>query len=404
MRLVGSSLIAAIAFSAISTTSAFAGGAIENTTCSAIPSGGQTHQYSQGTLSIAFAAGDTVSWTNLTASGLVTGVNGGTPTTNVTSPGSYTAGASDTSFQLALVGFPGDLVDVSCSLAAGGGTIGESQTGATLNGISNNTGSRFGAGGNQATKNSIFLSTQNLPGNGLNKPEWNAWLNAESRVYTGGLNGSSYDVVVGVDKMIGADALVGVLAGYGRIGLTEGAATTSALSPQVGVYFGSRMQGGLIVDGFIAAARPQVFTAGTSFNSFRRSAGLTLTGRIDAAGQDVRPFINAIGFTESQPAFTGTGGPVLANNITSITVSAGALINFSTPIGGTQLRPYLSGAIDYRKRSSTLGVTDMFFAPRIGFGVSGPTSIGNISISIDVGKSRSDTVDIGAVFNYELNF
>jgi hypothetical protein len=204
--------------------------------------------------------------------------------------------------------------------------------------------------------------------------------------------------------LISNDLLVGMLFGYGRIAVSEGGVSASALSPMIGVYVGSRTQSGLVIDAFATTARPVTSTAGTSFASNRHAIGLTITGQTQFNGHDLKPFLNAKGFVENQPAYTGTGGAVAANSIQSTTISAGVTMNFDTPLVGTELKPFISGAMDYRRRTSTLNGTDTLFYPRIGFGLSGPLQGGQFSFSVDAGKSRSDTFDVGALLKLVFSF
>jgi plastocyanin len=396
-----SSLIAFTTFGG----SAMASGSIYADSCSALSAAPRVMNGFESN-DVSVAAGDTVTWTGL---GIVNifGSVAGTTSGSATNGAKVFSAAGTERFALGVDGTTLSCTPASSSNAGStsGSAGGESQSGATATGVGQNSDNRFGDGdGNTATKNSIFVSTQNLGSGSLETPDWNAWISAEARTFAGGFSGGSLDMVGGIDKLINNDLLVGVLFGYGRVAVVEGGVSASALSPMFGVYVGSRTESGLVIDGFATGALPVTSTSGTSFTSTRYAAGLTITGRSEFRGNELRPYLNAKGFTEAQPAYIGTGGAVAANSIQSLTVSAGVRMNFVTALPGTELQPFISGAIDYRNRTSTLNGVDTFFYPRIGFGVNGPLSGGQFSFSIDAGKSRSDTIDIGALLKLEFIF
>jgi hypothetical protein len=171
-----------------------------------------------------------------------------------------------------------------------GSVIGaNSQTNATRTDISNNTQNRLnGGGGNTATCNSVFLSTQNLTGaqSQFGQHEWNAWVSLE-----------------------------------GRTDIQNATQRTEITSVALGAYFAKRVQSDLLLDGFISVARPEYQTQDTTFTSNRTSASLSLTGSYTSGAWSVTPFAKFGAYSEQQPAYTGTGA--LLRPMTSPT-SAGA--------------------------------------------------------------------------------
>lgn len=279
------------------------------------------------------------------------------------------------------------------------------QTQAFFNSMATNTQSRFGGGaGNTVTKNRMFVSTQNMARSQMETTEWNAWVSAEGRNYNGGIDGYSADVVVGADKLFSDNFLAGVLLGFSHTDIKDATKSAKVGSPAIGTYFASRFAGDLILDSYVSYARPEYKLDGTSFKSDRTSVGLSLTGEYAASTGTIRPFGRLSGYSEDQPAYTGTGGAVASNKVDSYKASLGARFESGTPLGSTGLMPYLSGAVDYVSSKSTVTGKDDFVAPRVGFGVSGPVGGGNLSFDIDGGKVTSDTYDVGLRATYEFNF
>jgi Autotransporter beta-domain len=357
------------------------------------------------TNAVTVASGDTVSWTGagvVSHDSAVAGTDSGSTTNgsrlfSAAGTNNFSSGAGGTTLSCTLAS--------STNAGSSGGNLGgNSQTGATNTGVGNNSQSRFGDGGdNTVSQNSIFISTSNMGSGRLEQADWNAWISAEARSYSGGLSGGSFDVVVGVDRLITPDFLVGGLLAYGRIAITDGTTPASANSPALGAYFGKRMGDDLILDGFASFAKPLNNTDGGRFTSTRVSAGLTLTGKTQWQGQELRPFVYAKGFNETQPSYlNGLAVNIAANTITSYSVSAGARMNFTGT--GNALVPYVSVAMDYRSSSSTANGTDRYFYPRVGFGVAGQLADGFLNLDIDFGKSRSDTFDSGVKVNWLFTF
>jgi len=292
-------------------------------------------------------------------------------------------------------GASGNLPSTASNLSA------NSQTRAITRGVSTNSQSRLsGSGNNIATKNRVFISTQNLVGGQLNTLEWNTWISAEARKYNGASSGFSYDVVLGTDKLIGTDAVIGAVIGFGRTDLTVGANSTSAKAPAIGLYFGKRLQQDLILDGYLSFARPQYTTTAGNFTSRRTSLSLSLTGKYATANYVVRPFGNITGYSEQQPAFNA----IPANSISDYSASAGARFEMLKPLGDGNMTPYFSAAIDYSYSRTTAVGTSTFFYPRIGAGISGQVGGGHLRLDADAGKASADTFDYGLRATYEFNF
>lgn len=280
-----------------------------------------------------------------------------------------------------------------------------SQSRAIANGLTANSRSRLGAGGsNTVSRSGMFFSTQNATRSALETAEYNLWVSGELRNFNGGLDGFSADLTLGVDRLITENTLAGLLLAYGRTDLDDGLGEATVDSPAIGAYFASRFAGDLILDAYLAYARPETETAGTTFKSDRVSAGMMLSGQYALSTGTMRPFARLNASVEDQPAYTGTNGPVAATDLRSYTASVGTRFESAVALGSTGLLPYISGAIDYGYTDNGLSASDDFFYPRIGFGVAGPIGAGYFALDVDAGKARSDTYDVGLRLTYEAKF
>lgn len=303
---------------------------------------------------------------------------------------------------------------ISCARAATGSVTGSgallsgnSQTSATQTGVSRNTQGRLGGGfGNTVTANSVFLSTQNLPGNlgDGTRPDGNLWASLEWRGYDGSVTGRSGDFVGGIDWLLNDRLVLGALVAFGYMDIATSTTAAVIRSPSVGGYFGTRLGDELFADGFVSLARPTYATQGTSFVASRVSAAFSVTGNWQQGNLLLSPYVKAKGFREWQPAFTGTGGAVAANQVNSFNVSLGAKVSPLQPMGVGGFLPYLSVALDYGYANTSASGVDVFFSPRFGAGFGMKIGAGDLSVDIDAGRVRSDTSDLGIRLTYEMGF
>ena len=269
-------------------------------------------------------------------------------------------------------------------------------------GVSSNGQNRLnGGGGNGATRNTVFLSTQSLPGaqSQFDAPDWNAWISAEGRRYDGGFDGSSADVVVGVDNLISGNLIAGALLSYGRTDVRDATQRTQVTSLAVGAYFATRLQGDLFLDGFLTYGRPEYTVGANSFTATRTALSLSLSGNYSGGTFSVTPFGKLTGYREAQPVF----GAVAANDISSLNASLGAKVEPLAPMANGVL-PYISLAADYGSKTSTANGTETFSSPRMGLGFGMATGGGYLSMDLDAGKVQSDVRDMGLRATYEFSF
>ncbi len=292
---------------------------------------------------------------------------------------------------------------VTCSTPSAGSDFIDTQTTAVQTATSRNTQARLNGNGprNSATRNSVFLSTSNLPGadSQLGQAEFNGWVSVEGRQLSGATTGITLDLVFGVDRLISNRLIVGALIAYGRQDLTTGSTSTQVNSPSVGAYFASRLQGDWLADGYLSVARPAYDVGGTTFTASRVSGAFGLTGHYDAYGMDMSPFAKVNGYREAQPAY----GTVAANDITRFNASVGTRVSPLEELDGGIL-PYISIAVDFGVTDSTAGGRDSYWAPRLGAGFSTELGAGYLSVDMDAGRIRSNVTDIGLRATYEFTF
>jgi hypothetical protein len=298
---------------------------------------------------------------------------------------------------------------ISCAKPTGsdGATTGStisagSQIAAAGNGVFNNAQNRLNGGGsNFATRNTVFLSTKNMPGaaSQLGNPDWNAWISAEGRNYNGGFDGSSADVVLGLDKLISSNVIVGGMLAYGRTDIQDATQRTQVTSLASGAYLASRLRGDLFLDGFITYARPDYTVGANSFTATRTAVSLSLSGSYSGGSYLVTPFGKLSGYREAQPAYAA----VAANDITSFNASLGAKVEPLAPMANGML-PYISLAADYGSKTSTVNGTQSFTSPRVGLGFGMATGGGYLSVDLDAGRVQSDVRDVGLRATYEFSF
>lgn len=368
----------------------------------------------EGSLVFAVDDHDLISWQALDGRDRIEiNINGSV--LNTVAPGGYRVTSGVTSVVISLVDPTGRLA-VSCvkddtqdatetTAQGASGMSANSQTNATNTGVGLNTKARFGYGGNFVSSDSVFLSTANLSSSQFLPADWSAWVSFEGRGYSGGMSGFSMDLVGGVDRMITPDLVIGVLGGFGRTVVSNSGTPEVVSSPMLGFYFGNNAKSGLIIDGFISAAKPVYDVNGATFRASRQSLGLTLSGKIQKTSVALEPFLFARGYQEAQPAYTmGGGGVVGQNETTAFSASLGVKLSMQGAQSTKTAIPYISASADYRVISSTNGSKDRVLAPRIGFGFSGKLGAADVSLDVDIGKARSDTIDRGVKLGYQLKF
>jgi len=364
-----------------------------------------------GVLSVKVDASNAVSWT-LVSGKNQTQIDIGNGFRAVDRTGTFSTTRNLAVFRIQMSD-PTAKVAVSCNSATAPATSSgashisaDSQLTATTSGLGINAAARLSAQPVAASKNAVYVSTSTsgIGGERFLPADWNLWMTFEGRGYSGGLDGRSNDVVGGIDRLIGTDVLVGVVAGLGQSTVTDIGTPQVVTSPMLGGYIVGNFGGHLVLEGFVSAANPSYAISGANFSTSRVGAGLTVRGAISHRNLAIEPFMSAHSYREQQPTYTTGGGAVIAaNSVNSIAASMGVKVSFANP-DQSGFSPYVSAAADFRRLTTTANGTDSVLAPRFGMGVQGTLGEGEISVDLDFGKSRSDTYDRGVKFGYLLKF
>ena len=268
--------------------------------------------------------------------------------------------------------------------------------------LSQNFRARFGGAGSTVSRNGLYFSTHDMPGNRGTPMEYSAWGSLSGRVYRDGLEGHSVDFVVGADRFVTPQTLLGLMFGGGVTDLEDNDGNNaSARSFLVGTYGAHQYASGLMTDGYLAYSGANYEADGIDIDTDRFLLGVSLSGemvqptgvltprmRLDAAWEQFPDDIDEVAGGTARRAVLGIG----------------ARYDWTTLIVGTGLSPFLSADMEFGWSESASGTSDKFASPRIGLGVSGVLAGGSLSTGFDIGRTTSETYDYGLRLNYAFTF
>ena len=399
-------------------TQAFAGAApVQGITCAiaqniGVPGG--------ASISIQAAAGDVIRITqgvndntgiaftvNNIPSGPVLGTDVATIPANVDGPVTISAGLQAIVFSCTPAGSgagasTGNQTAVNTSAAT---VAGSGQSDAIGWSVTNDANVQFGQGGNAATRDRVFMSSQGLPRNQpiFGNADWNAWISAERRDYSGGNDGDSFDIVAGAGNRLNNDLIIGGLLAYGQSDFVIAGQRVEITSPALGLYMAQRFGDRLRLDLSFALARPEYRVTGGNFTANRQSLTLSLRGAQAIGVINLEPFANLTAFREDQPSYSTTTATVSHNEIDFARLSMGAQIAPLVPYRNGIL-PYLSLAADFNHRETTFGGNSTLWSPRVGLGMRMAFAQGSFSLDFDAGELLDHTDDYGLKFAFVWDF
>lgn len=276
------------------------------------------------------------------------------------------------------------------------------QQAALTKSLNKNFANRFGGGsGNSVSRNFGFFSSQNLPGNKGDATEYSVWGSANLRYFDGSYDGYSVDVFAGVDKMLTAETLAGIVLGYGDLELDDYLDnTTTAESLMIGAYAAHYYASGIRADGYLAYAKVSYDTETESFDTDRVLLGLGVQG--DAVKLQYGSFTPRLSLSGAWEKFPDEVADLENEIYRKATLSAGGRFDFDNFIPGTELNPYVSLAFEFTSENDLDDNYDTYGAPRVGFGVDGSVGKGRLLIGIDMGKASADVDDYGLELRYDL--
>ncbi len=236
---------------------------------------------------------------------------------------------------------------------------------------------------------------------GLTGDGWALWGSVQGYRFDGRADGDAIALTFGGDFAIGDSARLGLMVDYGIYDITYGGFAASAEALSYGPYLSLDLGPRFKLDAFAAFASPDYAIAGTSFDTNRRSGGLTLSTDYMLGAVELTSFASVSGFVEDHPAVTLGGTPVAAHSVSSLTGSLGSKAMFNP---GQAARPYLSVAAEFNQFDDGLGTTLDHFAPRFGAGIEVNGEMGNFEFRVETGEIIEGTRDYSARFGYSLEF
>ena len=265
-----------------------------------------------------------------------------------------------------------------------------------------NIDSRVGGGGNNvATRNSVFISTQNYAGD--QTTDVNAWAALDTRAYFNGYEGYSADLTFGADFLVAADTLLGVMFGANTSDLKDSLGNdTTSKALLAGVYGGHRFAGtAIVIDGYLSYSAVAYDTGATTVDTDRFMAGMRVSGDYAVEYGTVTLRGSLSGAWEDFPA--GAIAPVGGTTQQTL-LSVGAKMAWDKPLQGTSLFPFASLDVEYGWYNEVTGANDEFIAPRVGLGLAGTVGGGQLALSVDAGRTSSTVIDVGLGLSYGFTF
>ena len=201
-------------------------------------------------------------------------------------------------------------------------------------------------------------------------------------------NGHSAEFVVGFDKLISPNTILGFTIGIEDLDFGGSDVRSVAYGP----YFATRFANGMMLDGLLTYAEPD-YTGATTATGERVSAALNFAGgSYDLAAGVLTPYINLSAFDEDLS--TGV-------SIDQRRVIAGGRFDFATD---GAMQPFVRAAVDYKKTTNSSTGSDSYTHPLLGLGLNGTLGGGQLSSEIGYSRYNSTTRDLSLQFRYEMNF
>lgn len=258
-----------------------------------------------------------------------------------------------------------------------------------------------GTTGNSVGTQNLFFSTMNMGGESR-RPDINLWIAGSYTEVKGDFDGYAVDLTLGVDRLVGAQSVVGLVLSYGDAELEKDGITGTAHSPAIGAYGAHLLANDLLIDGAIAFARPRLKADGGSVEGERVSISLGLSGSTTLAYSTLTPFVRISGSSSEFPAYDNDTGDVEARESQRLDARIGARLDSAQPLGSTGLLPYLSLALSYNHLDTTGQSADTFYAPSVGVGLSGAFAGGQLGLSLQSSQLTLDTNAINLSLAWQL--
>lgn len=274
------------------------------------------------------------------------------------------------------------------------------QANAVGSALSTNIAGRFGGGGVSATRDAIFVSSQGLDRaqNQFERPELNAWASVEARQFSGGSQGHSRSLTLGMDRFVTSDFLLGGFVSLADSKTTANAATTEIRAPLLGIYAARRFDQ-LFLSAHLGYGRPDYQSATSRFTATRQMVGLSLDGNFEMGLVRIMPALSLSASREALPA----NGALAADRLTAQQARLSLRVEPLARYGNGVL-PYLSLAAEHGRQSSRAAADQSFTKPRLGLGFDWTRGAGVLRLDLDRGNLSANTRDTGLRLSYDWSF
>lgn len=257
---------------------------------------------------------------------------------------------------------------------------------------------------------SVLQESNNLSGGeGLS---WggisSAWASADTKRINGTYSGDSTNLIFGVDTLLGASTVVGIIAGYNTSTIdVPGGQRIKADGFSIGPYFSARLSDSLSLDGFIGFGEPDYDIDGGQFSGDKTFGNLTLTGSVPLQNAELSPFISVASVREDLPAFTSVV-PVVAyaaTEIKSFVATVGTGVHYN-PVdkGNLTYLPNAGFEVDYVRNDDGFGNVDSFTTVRINGGVMIISDTGAVNLGANLSRTSEGTTTAGLNAAYYWQF
>lgn len=207
------------------------------------------------------------------------------------------------------------------------------------------------------------------------QPRFNIWLNGRFNHFDG--NNDQFDANigsfnVGADYRISSRFVLGALVGYSTSDFDPaGVGSLEADAFSIGGYFGAKLGGSLVAEGFVAYNRSnydETFAGATAdYNGDGIAAALRVHGSFTTDNLTIQPRASISINAENQDSFATSAGTVVGSqDFNGTQISIGPRVFFDN-IGSGAVRPWVEARYD------------LFLADSSSFNVTGTSSLSDVS-------------------------
>ena len=246
---------------------------------------------------------------------------------------------------------------------------------------------RFHSNGGYATQDGGGAASTNLA----------YWISAAGRSYSGDTSGYQNEGVAGIDVYLSDSTLAGAFYGYGESSReVDGFSDPTVIKARVGgLYFAHQYADSTILHFYAGGGTTDYSQYGTTTDGTRYMAG------IDVSKTFERAMANFVPFGKLVTAADDIGD----DTVRGTTVTAGGRWEYNTPLGSTQLLPYVSVGVDYITIHPDSSLPDSTtWGPRLEAGFSGPVGPGLLALDLHAAKADEGTSDLGGALTYSFGF